>query len=288
MGIRNIIQSIRERSGGTDEDALVITPASRELARKHMEGRTEEGPLAFRVATVPAEIGFRVRVALELVEEGTVLRSEYGDFPVAVSTEDWDRLRGYTIDVREDRFVTLANVSVHVEDTPNPDSRKFTVNRRIMTGGSATFERAAADAAPPLARMLLEIPGVKRVFFIDTFCTVTRVAGTEWDALVEEVGRRLQAYFAHGGPRLDPPKTDPGSLGEVEARIIEILETSVRPAVQRDGGDIAFAGYEDGVVQLYMLGSCVGCPSSTATLKMGIENLLRDAVPEVREVVSIS
>jgi Fe-S cluster biogenesis protein NfuA len=135
--------------------------------------------------------------------------------------------------------------------------------------------------------MLFELPQVKRLFFIGGFCTVTRDGEAPWPDLQNEIGRRLQAYFAHGGTAFEAPPVDPAQYTETEQQIVRILDEVIRPAVQRDGGDIAFAGYEDGVVQLYMLGSCVGCPSSLATLKMGVENLLKDQVPGVKEVVAI-
>ncbi|HET9233990.1 MAG TPA: NifU family protein, partial [Candidatus Eisenbacteria bacterium] len=168
-----------------------------------------------------------------------------------------------------------------------PESRKFMVSRPLILEGSATFRRPSDEHAPVLVNYLLEIEAVQSLFFIQTFCTVTRTTGASWPELESEVGRRLQAYFAHGGVPIAAPEGVDQHLNEVERKIVEVLEDVVRPAVQRDGGDIRFAGYSDGTVQLYMLGSCVGCPSSLATLKMGVEQLLKDAVPEVREVVSI-
>ena len=114
------------------------------------------------------------------------------------------------------------------------------------------------------------------------------MAGANWSELESEVGKRLQAYFAHGGAPLPPLAKDAMHLDAIEQKIVDVLEEVVRPAVQKDGGDIMFAGYAEGRVQLYMLGSCVGCPSSLATLKMGVETLLKDAVPEIREVVAIA
>jgi Fe-S cluster biogenesis protein NfuA len=204
-----------------------------------------------------------------------------------ISSADRDRLTGYTIDFRDDRFVTLTNVTVHVKETPNPASRKFMVNRPLVTAGSATFTRPVAEDHPVLVKLLFEIPEVHSLFFINDFVSVTQEPGTAWDGFQTTVGQRIQAYFAHGGTALTPPPVDQELLGDVERKILEVLEDVVRPAVQRDGGDIAFAGYEEGTVQLYMLGSCSGCPSSMATLKMGVENLLKDAVPEIREVVAI-
>jgi Fe-S cluster biogenesis protein NfuA len=176
---------------------------------------------------------------------------------------------------------------VHVHSTPNPDARKFSVDRPVIEGGSATYRRPAPPEAPSLVRDLLEVPGVRGLFFLDTFCTVTIESGAPWDDVTLDVAQRLRRFVVEGEVPLVPPRVDPSELGAVERRIHELLEGVIRPAVQRDGGDIAFAGYEDGRVQLYMHGSCVGCPSSRVTLKMGVENLLREEIPEIREVVAL-
>ncbi len=271
---------------GQDRAPLALTAAAEEEIRHRLETMEEGAETAFLVLTQPSRLGFNVGVGFEPRSSDRPLRSEF-PVPVQVTDDDYERLRGYTIDVRDGRFVTFANVSVQVAQTPNPDSRKFIVNRPLVTGGSATFHAPAGEDDPLLVRYLFEVPEIRSLFFIQNFCTVTRRPEVDWPDLQVEVGKRLQAWFAHGGAPMTPPDADPARLGEVERRIVEVLEDVVRPAVQKDGGDIAFAGYEDGVVQLYMLGSCVGCPSSLATLKMGVENLLKDAVPEVREVVAL-
>jgi len=279
MGIRNLLR----RQEGRDTDTLTLTPAATEAIRV----RATEG-VEFFVTTQPSRLGFNIGVGYETpAGETDRRRRDDVEVPLRISDEDWERLRGYTIDFREGRFVTTTNVSVHVGETPNPESRKFMVSRPVITEGSATFHRPSDESAPILVNYLLELEGVHSLFFIANFCTVTRMPGASWSELEGEVGRRLQAYFAHGGAVLVPPPRDAMHLDETERKIVDVLEDVVRPAVQRDGGDIMFAGYSDGTVQLYMMGSCVGCPSSLATLKMGVEKLLKDAVPEVREVVAI-
>jgi Fe-S cluster biogenesis protein NfuA len=286
MGIRNIVNSQRDRYDPALEPPLAITEAAAEEIRSRLAGYEGGEDLAFFVLTQPTALGFSVGVGFEPKSSDRPLRPEYA-VPFQVTDEDYTRLRGYTIDVRAGKFVTFTNVSVHVAETPNPESRKFSLNRNLMTEGSATYARPAGEDDPPLVRFLLGIPEVKSLFFIQSFCTVTRMPESDWADLQAEVGKRLQAYFAHGGTAMAPPERDLAELAEVERRIVEVLEEVVRPAVQRDGGDIAFAGYDEGVVQLYMLGSCTGCPSARATLKMGVETLLKDAIPEVREVVAI-
>lgn len=266
---------------------LALTAAAEEAIRVKLIELNAEEPSAFFVITQPSRLGYTVGVGFERRGGERALRSEY-PVPVQIDDEDLARLHGTTIDYRDDRFVTFTNVSVHLAETPNPDSRKFIMNRELVTEGSATFAQPPREDDPLLVQYLLEIPGVKSLFFIHNFCTATKIPGAEWPELQVEIGRRLQAYFAHGGAAMTPPEHGFGEVTDVERRIIDVLEDVVRPAVQRDGGDIAFAGFDQGVVQLYMLGSCVGCPSSLATLKMGVETLLKDAVPEVKEVVAIS
>ncbi len=286
MGIRNIVNSAQDPSQILDSPPLALTGAAEVEIRRRLAGIEGEGEHAFFVITQESRLGFNVGVGFEPQASDRPLRPEY-PVPVQVTDEDMDRLRGYTIDVREGRFVTFTDTAVHVSGTPNPESRKFVVTRALLTEGSATYSAPAGDHDPILVRFLMELEGVKSIFLIRNFCTVTRAPDADWDELQVEVGKRLQAYFAHGGAPIVPAPRDPDSLGEVERRIVDVLEDVVRPSVQRDGGDIVFAGYQDGVVQLFMLGSCVGCPSSLATLKMGVENLLKEAIPEVREVVAI-
>jgi Fe-S cluster biogenesis protein NfuA len=278
MGIRNLLH----RSEGGNSGALALTPAARDAIRN----RAAEG-VEFFVTTQPSRLGFNVGVGYETPASETDRQRREIDVPLRISDADWERLRGYTIDYREGRFVTSTNVTVHVGATPNPESRKFMVSRPLILEGGATFHRPSDESAPILVNYLLEVEGVHSLFFISNFCTVTRMTDASWPELEAEVGRRLQAYFAHGGAPLEAAPRDAMRLDATERKIVEVLEDVVRPAVQRDGGDILFAGYSEGTVQLFMQGSCVGCPSSLATLKMGVEQLLKDAVPEVREVVAL-
>ena len=285
MGIRDTLSRFRGEEAG-DRALLCLTPAALAGIRERIAETGAE--TAFFVATQPSRLGFNVAVGFEHPDAGTKrgLSPELSA-PVRISDDDWDRLRGYTIDYLDGRFVTSTDVSVHVAETPNPQSRKFIMNRTLLTEGGVSFHRPPREEDPILVQVLFDVPGIRSLFFIGNFCTVTREPEATWDGLESEVGKRLQAYLAHGGAPLTPSPGDAARLGDVERRIVEVLDDVVRPAVQRDGGDILFAGFDDGLVQLYMKGSCVGCPSSMATLKIGVENLLRDAIPEVREVVAI-
>ena len=179
---------------------------------------------------------------------------------------------------------------MRAERTPNPNSVKWVVSRTLVEGvGSAHFEADPGAAVSPLAARLFEVEGVTGVFVARNFVTVTKREGLEWPALAQALVDALKAFAASGEPALGPAFDAEAvqTAGEVEARIQRILDEEIRPYVAQDGGDVIFAGFRDGRVELYLQGSCSGCPSSLMTLKMGIEGRLREAVPEVQEVVAI-
>lgn len=178
---------------------------------------------------------------------------------------------------------------IQTEATPNPATMMFFPGRAVLEAGTANFTAAEAAAKSPLARRLFEVDGVAGVFFGSDFITVTKASDTSWDALKALVLATIMDHFASGAPVLEGAiegAADDGDAVEdkVVQQIKELIETRVRPAVAQDGGDIIFHGFDKGIVYLQMHGSCSGCPSSTATLKNGIENMLRYYVPEVVEV----
>ena len=178
---------------------------------------------------------------------------------------------------------------IQTEQTPNPATLKFLPGRVVLEQGTADFPDVEAAQRSPLARRLFEVEGVERVFLGSDFITVTKAATQDWQIMKPAVLGGIMEHFTSGEAVLLPEAaTDAPASAEEEdeivAQIKELLDTRIRPAVAQDGGDIVFHSYEDGVVYLHMQGSCSGCPSSTATLKMGIENLLRHYVPEVVEV----
>lgn len=179
---------------------------------------------------------------------------------------------------------------IQTEETPNPATLKFLPGRAVVDSGSVDFASSEGAARSPLAERLFKVEGVERVFLGQDFVTITKSDRKDWAVLKPALLGVIMEHFVSGQPVL----LDDGSAGaagdsgeeddEIVAQIKELLETRVRPAVAQDGGDIIFQSFEDGVVYLHMQGSCSGCPSSTATLKMGIENMLRHYVPEVVEV----
>ncbi len=181
---------------------------------------------------------------------------------------------------------------IQTEPTPNPATLKFLPGRAVMDQGTANFTDAAAAGRSPLAERLFTLPGVTGVFLGTDFITVSKADGTEWFQLKPAVLGVIMEHFTSGRPVI-LGAADAAAAGESEEddevvqQIKELLDTRVRPAVAQDGGDIIFHRYEDGIVYLHLQGSCSGCPSSTATLKAGIENMLRHYVPEVHEVRSV-
>jgi Fe-S cluster biogenesis protein NfuA len=179
---------------------------------------------------------------------------------------------------------------MHAERTPNPNSVKWVLGQTLAEGGSgAYFDRPVSDEVSPLAARLFAVEGVVGVFVATNFVTVTKRGELEWADLAQGVVDAIKAFVASEDPTFGPDWEPPseGPEGGVADRIRTILETEVRPAVAQDGGDIIFAGYRDGIVEVYLQGSCSGCPSSTLTLKMGIEERLRQEIPEIREVVAL-
>jgi Fe-S cluster biogenesis protein NfuA len=185
---------------------------------------------------------------------------------------------------------------IQTEPTPNPATMKFLPGEPVLPDGTANFSNAdAVDGRSPLAETLFGIDGVTGVFFGSDFVTITKDEAAEWQILKPSILGVIMEHYVSGAQIM----TDMGDVSgsgtvtvapedaEVVAQIQELLDTRVRPAVAQDGGDIIFHGFENGVVMLEMHGACAGCPSSTATLKHGIENMLRHYVPEVMEVRAV-
>ena len=187
---------------------------------------------------------------------------------------------------------------IETETTPNPTSLKFMPGRAVMSSGTREFASPEAAEASPLAQALFDTGEVTGVFFGSDFVTVTAAPGVSWSDLKPTVLSVLLDHFVSQAPLFAPgtaggiavPQEDDDAFddrpedADIIAQINELIETRVRPAVAGDGGDIRYRGFKDGVVYLAMQGACSGCPSSTATLKHGIEGLLKHYVPEVTEV----
>ena len=191
-------------------------------------------------------------------------------------------------------------VTVYAEMTPNPSTMKFVANKYLLiTGDSVEFSsKADAKDYSPLAEELLSFPFVKNVFIAANIVTITKTDNVPWDFINMEIREFIKEFIAEGKDVLiqmpapkavessdDQPKKE-YAVSEYDDAIRGLLDEYVRPAVENDGGAIDFRGFEDGTVTVVLKGSCAGCPSSTATLKGGIENLLKSHLPEVKEVVA--
>ncbi|MQA64967.1 MAG: NifU family protein [Alphaproteobacteria bacterium] len=177
---------------------------------------------------------------------------------------------------------------IQTETTPNPATLKFLPGRAVMEGSTADFRVPPAPGVSPLAARLFAVEGVDGVFLGTDFITVTKADGRDWQVVKPIILAAIMEHYTSGEPAVVAATGDnaeaEGADSDVVAQIKELLETRVRPAVAQDGGDIVFRKYEEGIVYLRMQGSCSGCPSSAATLKVGIENMLKHFIPEIREV----
>ena len=180
---------------------------------------------------------------------------------------------------------------IQTESTPNPATLKFLPGQAVLGTGTADFPTSDTAGSSPLAERIFKVQGVTGVFFGADFVTVTKGDDIEWDHIKPAILGAIMEHFQSGQPVMAGEASAPsghaehdGEDGEIVEQIKELLDTRVRPAVAQDGGDITFHGFDRGIVYLHMQGACAGCPSSTLTLKMGIENLLKHYIPEVVEV----
>jgi len=179
---------------------------------------------------------------------------------------------------------------IQTESTPNPATLKFLPGQSVLGTGTADFPSADTAGNAPLARRIFAVGGVTGVFLGSDFVTVTKAEDVAWDHVKPAILGAVMEHFQSGDAAIEGEGHSAGHAehdgpdAEIVGQIKELLDTRVRPAVAQDGGDITFHGFDRGVVYLHMQGACAGCPSSTLTLKMGIENLLRHYIPEVVEV----
>ncbi len=179
---------------------------------------------------------------------------------------------------------------IQTESTPNPATLKFLPGQTVLDLGTADFPSAEAAEKSPLARRIFAAGGVTGVFFGTDFVTVTKADAVDWQHIKPAILGAIMEHYQSGAAVIEGEQAASGHAehtgedGDIVRQIKELLDTRVRPAVAQDGGDITFHGFDRGVVYLHMQGACAGCPSSTLTLKMGIENLLRHYIPEVLEV----
>ncbi|KJE94376.1 hypothetical protein CAOG_05022 [Capsaspora owczarzaki ATCC 30864] len=179
---------------------------------------------------------------------------------------------------------------IQTQDTPNPNSLKFMPGVTVVDAGTYDFADSRAAATSPLARQLLRIQGVNRVFFAQKFISINKADEAEWPVLKPEIYATIMDFFASGLPVVEAPKTTEEAAteeNETVSMIKELLDSRIRPMVQEDGGDIEFKSFENGVVKLKLIGSCSTCPSSKATLYDGVSNMLMHYVPEIEKIEQV-
>lgn len=176
---------------------------------------------------------------------------------------------------------------IQTQETPNPDSLKFIPDGVVvLENGTAEFKnKEAAAATSPLAKDLFKIDGVQSVFFGHDFITINKTPEFEWNHIKTHILAAIMDFFMSGKPVLNEENKITGGANDDDSEVVkqikELLEVKVKPAVAMDGGDVIYRGFEDGIVKLELKGSCSGCPSSTITLKNGIENMFKHYIPEV-------
>lgn len=185
---------------------------------------------------------------------------------------------------------------IQTEETPNPNALKFLPGEAVSPGQTVYIANAADAGRSPLAEVLFKIAGVEAVFLGDEFITVTKNAESRWEILKPMILTEIMDFYVTGKAAAAAGAGTPASYNQqdydendpIVKQIRELIDTRVRPAVAMDGGDIIFRNFKEGIVELEMHGACSGCPSSTATLKDGIENMLKHYIPEVKEVLAVA
>ena len=177
---------------------------------------------------------------------------------------------------------------IQTEETPNPNTLKFIPGVKVLEEGTVEFKDLNSSKTSNLAKLIFQVSGVERVFLATDFVSVTKISDSNWEILKPLILTAIMDHYASGKKVIEKYENHKSESSiddsEVVKQIKELIDQRVRPAVAMDGGDISFCSFENGIVTLQMKGACAGCPSSTATLKMGIENMLRHYIPEVVEV----
>lgn len=185
----------------------------------------------------------------------------------------------------------MDKVKIYTEGTPNPNALKFVLDRNILEKDSLNFSNEKQAVNSPLAMRLFEVGSVVEVFVGKNFITVSKNSTSSWDDMYDSLVKKINEHFDSGEPIILTENNIPEKINftrsEVEEKIIEILDSEIRPAVNGDGGDVIFDSYENGVLKLHLQGSCSSCPSSIMTLKSGIEAMLKKYIPELKEVISV-
>lgn len=184
---------------------------------------------------------------------------------------------------------------IQTESTPNPDALKFLPGRAVLPGGTMDIRAAEYANVSPLAELLFDVVGVEGVFFAPEYISVTKAAGMDWQSVKPHIQARIMDFYLSGEPLLreEPEAANSNISAEkladpIVQQILGIIDSHIKPGVARDGGDVQFVDFDEGVLYLEMRGACAGCPAAGRTLKSGIEKILQTYVPQVQEVVSVT
>ena len=182
----------------------------------------------------------------------------------------------------------MDGIKIHTEGTPNPNALKFVVSKSLLDNGTASFTDQSQCTNSPLAKKLFNISSVREVLISKDFITILKDEKVSWESIYDQVLSIIQSHLESNEPIvINIVQTEKAFSNEIEKQIHEILDSQIRPAVASDGGDVIFDSYEDGTLRLHLQGSCSHCPSSIMTLKAGIETMLKKAIPEIKEVISV-
>lgn len=241
-----------------------------EAARRELDALPEGTVL--NVAAVPAEGGFVVQV-----QPGKAIRPLDPELGIAIAPEDRDRMKGLTLDWDGGRWAVKLSLRLDAGDTPNPDGRLYQADRPLARGRPRFFTSGQAHL-PDLARRVLAVPGVRSVLFRENALTVEREPTVPWATLDPAVDAALREHFLLCGGEI--PAAEKAAADGFAAEVERILHDKVAPAIHHDGGDIELIDVsEDGVVRVHLVGACRSCPAADSTLKMGVEGMLRQALP---------
>jgi NFU1 iron-sulfur cluster scaffold homolog, mitochondrial len=245
-------------------------------ARAWLEGLAPG--LGVHLDLVPIDLGYAVRA--EEGESQGPPPPELDPLPVSVSDIDFERMRGLTLDRQDDRWRVALDLEVRARETPNPNNRLYLTDRVLAVSRPQYFRGPPTASTPPLGLRLLRIPGVSSVLLRDNTVAVERSEGTPWEEIDSEIDAAIRTHFLTCGQPLRPGDVPEAPVDDTfRAEVWKVLEDNILPGIHRDGGNLELLGIEHGVARVSMVGACRSCPSSTVTLKMGVERVLKQHFP---------
>ena len=258
----------------SEKKEALLTPAAREESVETQAPLSEEEPGEPEISTEDSSPVLKRAKPVELSPE---------------DIENLNQLEPQKTEVAQEDLPPV-EVQINVQETPNPDACMFQVDVSLIESGTYEFKEGDDIGHAPLAQRLLALDGVELILIAPRFVTVRKAESASWDSLNEQVMAALDAFFQSRKEAVKPTEQtfDTANLSDVEQRILDLLDEEIRPAIAMDGGDLVYHGFEEGIVKIQLTGACGTCPSSTATLYYGVQNLLMEEIPEVQGVEQIS